>query len=146
MSFLNQLTLGSIIMALTVVIHAAVLLFMLDPLRNLAGWLRARVGRGRQFVVFLTAVAGVIAVTTVEVWIWAGAFIVTGAIEGLEPAVYFALISYTTLGYGDLVLSVDHRIFGGFSAAAGLLNFGLTTAFLMEVLRELIGRTDNLNR
>jgi len=146
LSFFTQLVLGSVIMAVTVVLHAAVLLFMLDPLRKFARWLRAHHGRGRQFIVFLTAVSGVIAVTTIEVWTWAFAFIATNAIKGLEPAVYFSLISYTTLGYGDVVLSEDHRIFGGFSAAAGLLNFGLTTAFLMEVLRELIGRTDGLNR
>jgi hypothetical protein len=53
----------------------------------------------------------------------------------LEEAVYFALVSYTTLGFGDVVLSREWRILSGMVGANGFLNFGLLTAVMVEALR-----------
>ena len=54
----------------------------------------------------------------------------------IEEALYFALASFTTLGYGDVLLGEHTRIFGAFSAVTGMLTFGVSTAFLVG----LIGR------
>lgn len=68
---------------------------------------------------------------------WAFAFLYLGAVDDLEAAVYFASVTYTTVGYGDLVLPVGSRILSGVCAANGLLMFGVFTAFLVEFLRRL---------
>ena len=56
---------------------------------------------------------------TLQVWIWAVAFVVLGAIDGLSQSIYFALVTYTTLGYGDVTLGPIFRIFGAMSAVTG---------------------------
>lgn len=59
---------------------------------------------------------------------------VTGAISSLGDAIYFALVTTTTLGYGDITLARDFRNFGAIAAVAGLLTFGLGTAFLIGAM------------
>jgi hypothetical protein len=66
-----------------------------------------------------------------------------GIFETLEEAVYFALVSYTTLGFGDVLLEKEWRLLSGMAAANGLLNFGLLTALLVEALRHIrLGQMD----
>ena len=64
-------------------------------------------------------------------------FLVCGIFQSLEPAVYFSLIAFTTVGFGDIVLTPQWRILSGMVAANGLLLFGFSTAFLFEVMVRL---------
>ena len=80
-----------------------------------------------------------IAGMSATVWIWALYFLWSGALGDLETAVYFSLISFTTLGFGDIVLAQPHRLLSGMLAANGLVLFGLTTAVLIDLIRSLHG-------
>jgi len=46
-------------------------------------------------------------------------------------------VSYTTLGFGDVLLPQEWRLLSGMAAVNGLLNIGLVTAFLVEGLRQV---------
>ena len=59
---------------------------------------------------------------------------VLGLFPSLEQAVYFALVAFTTLGYGDVLLPKEWQLLGGMAAANGLLNFGLLIAVLLAIL------------
>lgn len=85
-----------------------------------------------------TAIVAVVMGHTVVVWIWAAAFRISDALPDILEAVYFSLVTYTTLGYGDLVLEPGFRIFGAMAAVTGLLNFGISTAFLVALLGRLL--------
>jgi len=71
---------------------------------------------------------------TVQVWIWAVFLVLLGALQTYSDAIYFSLVTYTTVGYGDVTLEDDFRIFGAMASVTGLLGFGISTAFLVEVL------------
>jgi len=73
---------------------------------------------------------------------WALAFWSIGAFEGLERALYFSMVSFTTLGFGDVTLPQNWRLLSGIIAANGLILFGLNTAFLIEILQRLFLRTE----
>ena len=68
------------------------------------------------------------------VFVWAGAFQMLGAFADLEDAVYFALVAYTTLGFGDLLMPEEWRLLGGLVAANGMISFGLATAYMVRFL------------
>jgi hypothetical protein len=72
---------------------------------------------------------------TAGVWMWAGALIGLGVFDSLETSVYFSLVAFTTLGFGDILLPEEWRLLGGMAAANRLLNMGLLTALLVEALR-----------
>jgi hypothetical protein len=74
---------------------------------------------------------------SISVWMWAFAFLQIEVFTELEPALYFSVVSLTTLGFGDVLLPTEWRLLSGLCAANGLLIFGLSTAFLVEFLRGL---------
>ena len=79
---------------------------------------------------------------TIHVYLWASMVWLAGALSGYEEPIYFALVTYTTLGYGDVTLAPAFRILGAMASVTGILMFGLTTAFLVGVFaRALAART-----
>ena len=66
-----------------------------------------------------------------EVAIWAQFYVLERCFSDLETAYYFSLTSYTTLGYGDVLLPRSWRIMGGWEAMTGVLMFGWSTASLV---------------
>ena len=132
---IKQLFIGSIVIAITVAIHAEMLAF----LRRKSNWLmhsaRARLHRFADTALIILGVLYVMLAHTIEVWVWAFVLMLTGAVTGLEPAVYFSLVSFTTLGFGDIILSHDWRLLSGLIGANGFLLFGWSTAFMFELMR-----------
>ena len=72
-----------------------------------------------------------------QIIMWAWVFVHNELLPSWEAAIYFAAACYTTLGFGDLLLPEQWRLLSGVTAANGFLLFGLSTAFLFEVLRQL---------
>ncbi len=72
-----------------------------------------------------------------EIFIWAVAYLMVGAISALEPALYFSTVTFTTLGYGDIVLQEGWRLLASFEAANGIMMFGWTTALIFAFVHHL---------
>lgn len=77
---------------------------------------------------------------TIQVWMWAGAWVLWDVMPDWNSAIYFSLVTYTTLGYGDIVLGPELRIFAAFAAVTGLLAFGLSTAYLVAMMTRMFER------
>ena len=75
-----------------------------------------------------------------QITIWSGLFMVCGEFEDFATAFYHSVVNFSTLGYGDLVMSEKRRIPGALEAANGVLMFGLTTSILFLVLNEMVKR------
>jgi hypothetical protein len=82
-------------------------------------------------------VLGLVAIHSVEIWLYAAAFWAIGAVGDFETALYFSTVTFTTLGYGDIVLEGNWRLFGAIEAGNGLILFGWSTAFLLSVTSRL---------
>ncbi len=78
--------------------------------------------------------AFIIFIHTVQVWIWAIVWVLGDVLPDWNSALYFSLVTFTTLGYGDIVLGEGLRIFAAFASVTGLLSFGLSTAFMVAVM------------
>ncbi len=81
-------------------------------------------------VVILMFVASVL-----EVLVWAITYLSLNAIQDFELALYFSMVTFTTLGYGDVVLAEDWRLLGSFEAANGIIMFGWTTAIVIAAVQ-----------
>ncbi|MGL4542310.1 MAG: potassium channel family protein [Polymorphobacter sp.] len=55
-------------------------------------------------------------------------------IQTFEQALYFSGVTFTSLGYGDIVLPERYRLIAVLEAATGLLMFGITTAVLVSTM------------
>ena len=140
MSVTVQIILGSAVLGLCSMIHIAMLVGAV-PLFGALGARLAHVRRILRLGILLTgAVALVVLAHTIQVWIWAFSFLIGGEFQTVGDALYFSLSTYTTVGYGDVILGPDTRIFAAMESVAGLLSFGLSTAFLVSFLERLFPR------
>lgn len=134
---LIQLIVGAILVCITVVVTVGFIAVATMALTKLGKWMIS----GRWFLRLMTSLSAVVlwmlAALTVSVWIWAGAFMALGQFGTLEEAVYFSVVSFTTLGFGDVVIGEDWRLLSGIIAANGLILFSLVTAFLIEFIVRL---------
>ena len=133
----HQLFLGSVI-TLVSLLGGAVLWWALNNgLERMEPWIRRPPHRAKSLVVVLMVVVSTMLMTTLGVWLWAIVFVANGVFSTLEEAVYFALVAYTTLGLGDVIIPVEQRLLGGMTGANGFLMFGLMTAMLTDTLRHV---------
>jgi len=73
-----------------------------------------------------------------EVAFWGVLFMVCGEFPDFGTAFYHSAVNYTSLGYGDVVMTPAWRLLGPLEAANGLLLFGVTTAMVFAVLQRLV--------
>lgn len=70
----------------------------------------------------------------VEAIVWALMFEYLGALDSFEDSLYFSIVTFTTLGYGDVILNESWRLLGAFEAAIGIIIFGWSTAVVMSAV------------
>ena len=73
-----------------------------------------------------------------QIVIWGAIFIWLGEFHELYEAVYFSAVNFTSLGYGDVVMSTRWKLLGPLEAANGILMLAMTGAALMAILQQLI--------
>lgn len=134
---LPQIALGSVLLLLSVAIAGFSFWFMEIGLVRFRPWLIRAPHRPRLILMLCVAGVWILGQITAGVWMWALTFAALGAFPTLEQSVYFAIVAYTTLGLGDIVMAQDWRLLSGMAAANGLLNIGLLTALLVEALGQV---------
>ena len=70
--------------------------------------------------------------------LWAAAFLGCGEFRDFETAFYHSAVNYTSLGYGDIILSERWRLLGPLEAMTGVLLFGLSAATVFAIMSRLI--------
>ena len=73
----------------------------------------------------------------IQIALWAVAFWRAGELPTLETAVYFSITTYTTVGYGDVVLGPDWRVLAGIEGLTGIILVGWSTAFVFAVVHRM---------
>lgn len=66
---------------------------------------------------------------------WAALFMLLGEFSDFATAFYHSTVNFTSLGYGDIVMSERWRLLGALEAGNGVLMFALSASSLLEVMR-----------
>lgn len=107
------------------------------------------VGRRRFAPLFVVSMGVVILLITIlhgfEGAIWAAAYRFLGALPDQRSAMLYSLSAMTTYGHENLHLKDEWQLMGAFEALNGTLLFGLTTAFLFAMIRE-VWETEKVRR
>ena len=127
---LVNLVCGGIVIALTVIVHTIGLMAVTRGMTWFVSLFRVHGRRSRVFAM-ITVVIGIFAVLTVEVWLWAAAYLVLGVMPDFETALYFSTITFSTVGYGDVVPAHEWRQFAALEGVDGFLLIGWSTAYLI---------------
>jgi hypothetical protein len=84
-----------------------------------------------------TALLAMLVSALAQIALWAGAFMLCGEFADFEEAFYHSAVNFTTLGYGDIVMSRHWRLLGPLEAVNGSLMLGLSAAMLFTVLNRV---------
>ncbi|MGB1361381.1 MAG: ion channel [Alphaproteobacteria bacterium] len=82
-------------------------------------------------------VIGILFLHTVEVWEWALFYFASELLPNFETALYYSTTTYTTLGYGDVLLNPNNRLIGALQSAIGILLFGWSAAYIFDSLSHI---------
>ena len=122
----------------TVVVHAMALVANLGLVRRERA--AGRFGRGFWTDLRIVGVAVVLALTAhmLEIGGWAALLVGLGEFPAFDVAFYHSAMSYTTLGYADVVMSPAWQVLGPIEATDGMLMFGVSTAMIFAVIQRLV--------
>lgn len=120
--------------AITVLMHAGGTLLATRRITRLWSERKDESGPLRAELLIVRLVSLLLLLHLAEALVWALLFAQIGQLPGLEAAAYFSLTSYTTVGYGDVVLPEPWRLLGPLEAAVGVLMLGWSTGVLVAVL------------
>jgi hypothetical protein len=137
---ITEFAVSSVMVLLCVAIHGLGLFSLSKAIRTEASIERLRnidplSKRGAVFT--LVAVVSMLALHGLEIWAFAVVYLMTGAVTGLENALYFSTISYSTVGYNDAHISQDWRLLGAFESILGVFLLGWSTAFFFRMLSRI---------
>jgi hypothetical protein len=131
-AMLANLSLGTLLIATTVLEHTLVLIALSRSMPHLIRWGRLHVhGFGKATAMVMT-VLGLFLAHTVEVWTWAAAYYGLGMMASFEDALYFSTTTFSTVGFGDLTLARDWRLLSSLEGVNGFLLIGWSTAYLVS--------------
>ena len=135
-AMITKLLIASALVATTVIIHAGGLGMVLSHV------LHSRVRLDTRFwsiTWLLIRIAWLLIVIHMfEIAVWALFFWWQKCLPDAESSFYFSGVTYATLGYGDLLLPKEWRLFGPLEALTGTLMCGLSIAFFFAVLSKQI--------
>jgi Ion channel len=137
-TLLAPFTVGAFATLCTILIHGLVLIAVVHFILREERLARAGAGFWSDVVIVGLVICFALAAHLVEIAVWAVLFMGCGEFQDFPTAYYHSAVNYTTLGYGDLVMSVSWRLLGPLEAANGMVMFGVTTALVFGVIQRLL--------
>lgn len=129
--------LGILLAVVTILIHAMGTSALIHVLQSKVKSFQNQFGDLKAFSI---SASGLLVIHMIETTLWATIYYL--AVGGkkfvnFEEAVYFSTVTFTTLGYGDIVIDGRWRMLSACQAMTGLLVFGWSTALLFSVVERV---------
>jgi len=133
---ITKLCIAAALMALCVMIHA---MGIVSEFRMVQRW----AGKARDFwpstLMLIRIACFTVFLHLLQIVVWAIMYAWRGAMPDFTTAAYFSAVTYTTTGYGDLVLPEAWRLVGGVEALTGILMCGLSTGMFFAAFSAMFG-------
>jgi Ion channel len=134
---LRQFLVGTAVSVCNIAIHAMVTIAAIRVVRFLDKSAASRQSL-RLIVVMIATGSVLMAAHLAEVLVWSFTYAILSVAPPGTDLIYFALVNYTTLGYGDVTPVERWHLLGPMTAMNGVLLFGWSTAAIFEVLRRAL--------
>ena len=142
---IGNLLIASALVATTVLIHAAGLGMVLSHVLHSSARTDARFWPITWLLIRIAWL--LIIIHLFEIVVWGLFFCWEECLPDAESSFYFSGVTYATLGYGDLLLPKEWRMFGPLEALTGSLMVGLSIAFFFVIIsKSVLQRTDERNQ
>ena len=135
-----ELTLATLMVLLTVAIHAAGLyglsrLLRLEELEEAQEHIHPLSLRG--IAATIIVILGLFVLHGIEIWLYAFLYLGIGSVDGLREAVYFSTITYGAIGYDDAAMAERWRLVSAIEGINGVILIGWSTAFFVMLMARM---------
>ena len=131
------LAVGVITFVCTIFVHVLPLSATVTIVRREKSLALAGVTFWSEFAIVALIILFALVAHLIEIALWAAVFVICGEFHDFGTAYYHSAVNYTTLGYGDLIMSPTWRLLGPLEAANGILMFGVSTAMIFTLILRL---------
>jgi len=145
MSWVGQTGAAAVLVALTLSFQSAGMAALIYQVRTDIERNMHRFGIFRSSVLMVRFTSAIVGLHWLQILLWAG-FYRWNCFPSWEAALYFSAASYSTVGYGDLVLPRTWQILGPIESVTGVLMCGLSAALLFAIVTRLVQREVRLSR
>jgi voltage-gated potassium channel Kch len=139
-----KLFIAWVLMAVCVTVHAVGMTVSLRLLNQMTARMGARFWYPTWMLVRIAGWA--ILLHLVQIALWAFFYTWRQALPDLTTALYFSAVTYTTTGYGDVVLPGQWRLVGAVEALTGIIMCGWSAAFFFAVVSQMNEARQNRKR
>ena len=137
-AILIPLAVGASAVLCTIFIHALALGATVNFVRHERRLGRAGAGFWIDLAIVVSVISFAFAAHLIEIAVWAVLFVICGEFQEFGIAYYHSAVNYTTLGYGDVIMTPSWKLLGPLEAADGALMFGVSTAMIFAVILRLV--------
>ena len=137
-AFLIPMAVGIAAIICTIFIHALPLSATINFVRREEKLGRVGVGLWMDTVIVSRVILYALVAHLVEIAFWAVLFVMCREFSDFDTAYYHSAVNYTSLGYGDILMTPAWRLLGPLETANGMLLFGVSTAMIFAVIQRLI--------
>jgi hypothetical protein len=135
---LNEISVAALIVAVCLLLHVAGLSLMAEWLLRRREYLEQQGARMRYAILLVLLFLGIMLLHVLEASLWAVFYYSRALFNDFETSLYFSLTSYTTIGYGDVLLPQRWRLLGAIEGVTGVLICGISTAFIFAVMTAML--------
>ena len=133
---LTEVSIAVAIVSVCLIIHFAGIFAMAEWLLRRREFL-GNAGRKQFGILMVVVFAGILVLHLIQTSLWAVFYYTQNLFSDFETSLYFSMVSFTTVGYGDVLLPRRWRLLGVIEGFSGVLLCGVSTAFIFAVINAI---------
>ncbi|HSE18693.1 MAG TPA: potassium channel family protein [Pyrinomonadaceae bacterium] len=134
---LTEIATAAVIVSVCMVVHMAGIMLMAEWLLSRREDLERTASRKRFALLMVMLFAGIMFLHLIQTSLWAVFYYAQNLFGDFETSLYFSMVSFTTIGYGDVLLPRKWRLLGVIEGFSGVLLCGVSTAFIFTVINAM---------
>ncbi len=143
MSFLQQIGAAVLLVVLTLGLQCAGVAPLISWLRTVASDDLQKLRMSHSAALVMRATVAIIILQGTIILLWACCYRWL-CFRSWNSAFYFSATSYSTVGYGDVVLPLKWRLLGPLESMMGVLMCGISVSLLFALITHLVNRAPEL--
>jgi hypothetical protein len=135
---LTEISIAAGVVCLCLLLHVGGMMLAVDWLMDRREYFERRATKWHFGLVIIANFIILVLLHVAEASLWAMFYYTRSLFSDFETSLYFSLVSFATIGYGDVLLPQRWRLLGAIEGISGVLLAGLSAAFIFAIVNRLL--------